>query len=156
MKTVLRNARILTADGFRDDLAVVIEAGRITALVSDAAPQLGSAAEQVDLGGGWLLPGFIDAQVNGGGGMQFAFANEGTIMKDIDQSWLGNVIATGTPTYYRLCPMSDGNTASTTAVRVQGSVGATGDLKLGTTTLATGNPQSIDFYQLRLPQYLGG
>lgn len=71
MKTVLRNARILTADGFRDDLALVIEAGRITALVSDAAPQLGSADEQVDLGGGWLLPGFIDAQVNGGGGVLF-------------------------------------------------------------------------------------
>lgn len=71
MKTVLRNARILTADGFRDDLALVIEAGRITALVSDAAPQLGAAAEQVDLGGGWLLPGFIDAQVNGGGGVLF-------------------------------------------------------------------------------------
>ena len=97
----------------------------------------------------------VTIQVNGGGGMQFAFANEGTIMKDIDQSWLGNVIATGTPTYYRLCPMNDDNTASTTAARVQGSVGATGDLKLGTTTLATGNPQSIDFYQLRLPQYLG-
>lgn len=97
----------------------------------------------------------VTIQVNGGGGMQFAFTGEGTIMKDIDQSWLGNVIATGTPTYYRLCPMNDDNTASTTAVRVQGSVGATGDLKLGTTTLATGNPQSIDFYQLRLPQYLG-
>ena len=97
----------------------------------------------------------VTIQVNGGGGMRFAFTGEGTIMKDIDQSWLGNVMATGTPTYYRLCPMSDGNTASTTAVRVQGSVGATGDLKLGTTTLATGNPQSIDFYQLRLPQYLG-
>ena len=71
MKSVLRNARILTADGFCDDLALVIEDGRITALVSDAAPQLGSAAEQVDLGGGWLLPGFIDAQVNGGGGVLF-------------------------------------------------------------------------------------
>lgn len=71
MKTVLRNARILAGDEFRDDLAVVIEAGRITALVSDAAPQLGTADEQADLGGGWLLPGFIDAQVNGGGGVLF-------------------------------------------------------------------------------------
>ena len=97
----------------------------------------------------------VAIQVNGGGGMQFAFANEGTIMKDINQSWLGNVVATGTPTYYRLCPKTDDNSASMTKVRVQGSVGATGDLKLGTTTLATGNPQSIDFYQLRLPQYLG-
>ena len=41
----------------------------------------------------------VTIQVNGGGGMQFAFANEGTIMKDSDQSWRGNVIATGTPTY---------------------------------------------------------
>ncbi len=71
MKTVLRNARILAGDEFRDDLAVVIEGGVITALVSDAAPQLGSADEQVDLGGGFLLPGFIDAQVNGGGGVLF-------------------------------------------------------------------------------------
>ena len=97
----------------------------------------------------------VTIQVNGGGGMQFAFANEGTIMKDIDQSWLGNVLNTGVPTYYRLCPKTDDNSASTTKVRVQGSVGPTGDLMLGTTTLATGNPQSIDFYQLRLPQYLG-
>lgn len=71
MKTVLRNARILAGADFRDDLAVVIESGRITALVSDAAPMLGQADEQVDLGGGWLLPGFIDAQVNGGGGVLF-------------------------------------------------------------------------------------
>lgn len=71
MKTVLRNARILAGDDFRDDLALVIESGRITALVSDAAPMLGQADEQVDLGGGWLLPGFIDAQVNGGGGVLF-------------------------------------------------------------------------------------
>ncbi|WP_312238072.1 N-acetylglucosamine-6-phosphate deacetylase [Stenotrophomonas sp.] len=71
MKTVLRNARILAGDEFRDDLAVVVEDGRITALLSDAAPQLGTADEQVDLGGGWLLPGFIDVQVNGGGGVLF-------------------------------------------------------------------------------------
>lgn len=71
MKTVLRNARILAGDDFRDDLAIVIESGRITALISDAASMLGQADEQVDLGGGWLLPGFIDAQVNGGGGVLF-------------------------------------------------------------------------------------
>ena len=90
-----------------------------------------------------------------GGGMRFVFADAGVTAKDINQEWQGNVTANGTPTYYRLCPMSDNNTASTTAVRVQGSVGAAGDLKLGATTLVTGNPQSIDFYQLRLPQFLG-
>ncbi|QNR97998.1 N-acetylglucosamine-6-phosphate deacetylase [Stenotrophomonas sp. 169] len=71
MKQVLRNARMLVGDEFRDDLAVVLEAGRITAVLPDAAPSLGHAGEQVDLQGGWLLPGFIDVQVNGGGGALF-------------------------------------------------------------------------------------
>jgi len=71
MKQVLRNARMLVGEGFRDDLAVVLEAGRITAVLPDAAPSLGHAGEQVDLQGGWLLPGFIDVQVNGGGGVLF-------------------------------------------------------------------------------------
>jgi N-acetylglucosamine-6-phosphate deacetylase len=71
MKQVLRNARMLVGEEFRDDLALVIEEGRISAVLPDAAPQLGPADEQVDLGGGWLLPGFIDVQVNGGGGALF-------------------------------------------------------------------------------------
>lgn len=70
-KQVLRNARILVDDTFRDDLALVIEDGRITDVLPDAAPQLGPATEQTDLGGGWLVPGFIDVQVNGGGGVLF-------------------------------------------------------------------------------------
>ena len=71
MKQVLRNARMLVGEDFRDDLAVVIDGGRISAVLPDAAPQLGQADEQVDLRGGWLLPGFIDVQVNGGGGALF-------------------------------------------------------------------------------------
>jgi len=71
MKQVLRNARMLVGEEFRDDLALVIEEGRISAVLPDAAPPLGPADEQVDLGGGWLLPGFIDVQVNGGGGALF-------------------------------------------------------------------------------------
>lgn len=99
----------------------------------------------------------VKIEVQGGSqGMRFTNTSGGVITKDIDQSWLGNVLNTGVPTYYRLCSKTDDNKASTTKVRVQGSVGPTGDLMLGTTTLATGNPQSIDFYQLRLPQYLGG
>ncbi|WP_350259597.1 N-acetylglucosamine-6-phosphate deacetylase [Stenotrophomonas riyadhensis] len=86
MATVLRNARILAGDEFRDDLAVVIEGGRISALLPDAAPQLGQAAEQVDLGGGWLLPGFIDVQVNGGGGALFNNTPDVAALRTIAQA----------------------------------------------------------------------
>ena len=68
MRTVLINGRVLTGDGLRDDVAVVLDGDRIADVV-DTASALD--AERVDLGGGTLLPGFIDTQVNGGGGVLF-------------------------------------------------------------------------------------
>ncbi|QDA57567.1 N-acetylglucosamine-6-phosphate deacetylase [Thermomonas aquatica] len=66
MATALRNARVLLADGFDDDSVVLVDGGRIAAVLpGDAAV---ADAEVVDLDGGWLVPGFIDVQVNGGGG----------------------------------------------------------------------------------------
>lgn len=70
MATALVNGRVLTEQGFRDDLTVLIEGDRIVDLLSrDAAHNGGTAAH--DLHGAWLLPGFIDCQVNGGGGVLF-------------------------------------------------------------------------------------
>ena len=67
----LVNAKVLVDDGFRDDLAVLLdEAGGIAALVPAAQARV-QAGDVHDLDGGWLLPGFIDAQVNGGGGVLF-------------------------------------------------------------------------------------
>lgn len=71
MKTLLRNGRILAGEDFRDDVAVLVEDGRVVALVAADDPQLTAAEGVVDLQGGWLMPGFIDVQVNGGGGALF-------------------------------------------------------------------------------------
>ncbi|HEU4665086.1 MAG TPA: N-acetylglucosamine-6-phosphate deacetylase [Dokdonella sp.] len=70
MRTALVNARVLVDDGFRDDLAVVVEDGAVVA-VEDARDARGTARERLDLGGHWLVPGFVDVQVNGGGGVLF-------------------------------------------------------------------------------------
>lgn len=66
-RTVLINARVLTLNGLRDGLAVVIEGGLIRS-VGDHVPD-GIAVR--DLAGQTLVPGFIDVQVNGGGGKLF-------------------------------------------------------------------------------------
>lgn len=66
----LTNARVLTEDGFRSDVAVLIESGKIAALV-DAGEAAKRANDVRDLHGAYLLPGFIDIQVNGGGGVLF-------------------------------------------------------------------------------------
>ncbi|WP_353739213.1 N-acetylglucosamine-6-phosphate deacetylase [Sphingomonas sp. NIBR02145] len=63
----LVNGRMLLAEGWRDDACVVIEGERIAAIL----PEPPAGAEQVDLAGHTLLPGFIDTQVNGGGGRLF-------------------------------------------------------------------------------------
>ncbi|MDE2498437.1 MAG: N-acetylglucosamine-6-phosphate deacetylase, partial [Xanthomonadaceae bacterium] len=67
MAVALVNARVLSAQGWRDDAAVVVEDGRILELAARAP----SNAEVHDLSGRFLLPGFIDCQVNGGGGVLF-------------------------------------------------------------------------------------
>jgi N-acetylglucosamine-6-phosphate deacetylase len=70
MRTLLTNGRIFTPEGIRSELAVLLDGGRIEALVMHDDPR-GRAARIEDLDGLLLVPGFIDTQVNGGGGMLF-------------------------------------------------------------------------------------
>jgi N-acetylglucosamine-6-phosphate deacetylase len=70
MAVVLVNGRVLGDDGILEGRAVLVEEGRIVDVVSDDDPRCGRAARH-DLGGHILLPGFLDTQVNGGGGVLF-------------------------------------------------------------------------------------
>ena len=70
MLHALTHARILTPDGWRDDLAVLLDGERIAELLPPSDPRVRDAQRQ-DLAGAMLLPGFIDVQVNGGGGVLF-------------------------------------------------------------------------------------
>jgi N-acetylglucosamine-6-phosphate deacetylase len=64
--TVLRHARVVTPGGVLADGWVSIAGGRIAA-VGTGTPPTGEGTH-TDLGGAWLLPGFIDLHVHGGGG----------------------------------------------------------------------------------------
>jgi len=65
----LINARVATPEGIVDDRAVVIEDGKIADIC--AAANVSTQAQLYDCKGGLLAPGFIDVQVNGGGGVLF-------------------------------------------------------------------------------------
>ena len=69
MNTALVNAHVLLDDGFARGKAVLLSNGHIDAIVEEAAIPPGFTRR--DLGGGSLVPGFIDVQVNGGAGVLF-------------------------------------------------------------------------------------
>lgn len=62
-------ADILTPEGIVRDHALLHDAGRIESIVPKA--DLGAGVEVIELDGGVLIPGFVDLQVNGGGGLMF-------------------------------------------------------------------------------------
>jgi N-acetylglucosamine-6-phosphate deacetylase len=66
----LVNGRVLSDSGFVEGQAVLLEGERIVGLVPENDPRC-RQAEREDLDGQTLLPGFIDSQVNGGGGVLF-------------------------------------------------------------------------------------
>jgi len=69
MRVAFRNGRLLTDAGIELDRTLLVRDGRIEALLQ--ATDATKADRDIDLGGYLLVPGFIDAQVNGGGGVLF-------------------------------------------------------------------------------------
>ena len=68
--TAYINGRVLADGRLRDDLAVITR-GALIARVQPAGEPVEAGARTIDLAGDYLLPGFIDVQVNGGGGVLF-------------------------------------------------------------------------------------
>ena len=79
MRTALVNGKILLESGWATDCAVLLDQDRIAAIVPlHAVP---GDCRTHDLGNGLLLPGFVDVQVNGGGGVLF---NDACSLAELD------------------------------------------------------------------------
>jgi N-acetylglucosamine-6-phosphate deacetylase len=70
MRTALVNGRLLTGEGLVSGRTLLMSGARIEALVAPTDSRCAGALA-VDLEGQLLFPGFIDVQVNGGGGVLF-------------------------------------------------------------------------------------
>ena len=65
---ILGNARVVTPGGVLERGWVSIEGGRVVRVESGRVP---AGVEYHDLDGNWLVPGFVDLHVHGGGGHDF-------------------------------------------------------------------------------------
>ncbi|MCJ9671952.1 MULTISPECIES: N-acetylglucosamine-6-phosphate deacetylase [unclassified Neorhizobium] len=66
-RKAITGARIFDGTFWHEDAALVFANGRIEAI--DSTAKLPEGIEKIDAGGGLIVPGFIDLQVNGGGGV---------------------------------------------------------------------------------------
>lgn len=66
MAFALTGARVFDGETFRDGMAVVVDGARISRCIPEG--EVTAEIERRVLRGGLLAPGFIDVQVNGGGG----------------------------------------------------------------------------------------
>jgi N-acetylglucosamine-6-phosphate deacetylase len=76
---ILRGARLFDGEQLHVARAVVVRHGRIAAVVSEG--DIDESLAQIHLDGGILAPGFIDAQVNGGGGIMLNDAPQADSMR---------------------------------------------------------------------------
>jgi N-acetylglucosamine-6-phosphate deacetylase len=83
--TALVNGRVLTDEGIVDGRVVLLEGGRIVDVVGPGDSRCSDAVQR-NLGGNLLLPGFIDSQVNGGGGVLFNDAPSVEVIRQIGRA----------------------------------------------------------------------
>ena len=67
MERVLTNARIFDGFSWHENSALVLSGGKVSGIVPMA--ELPSGHELIDAHGATIIPGFVDLQVNGGGGV---------------------------------------------------------------------------------------
>lgn len=87
-----------------------------------------------------------------GAALEYEAPAGGIVSKLISQAWQGTNVASDTATWYRHEDVADTGVASTSAPRLQGTVGVVGaELNLSNVNLTNGAPQTIDYYSVALP-----
>lgn len=108
----------------------------------------GTLLMRVTVDAGAFTPGSPD------NGLSFEAAADGGVVKETTETWKGNGLADGTAGWFRFKGnAADAGGASTTAIRLDGSVGVggSGDLSLGTLNIETGVPTTVDVFSFTVP-----
>jgi len=79
------NGRVLTQGQVAENLTIIVNGARIEAVVGRERA-VSEGISTIDLDGSYVLPGFIDTQVNGGGGVLFNDSPDVTGIKAIGEA----------------------------------------------------------------------
>lgn len=122
--------------------------GKVIKIYNGAEPVTADAA----LAGNTLLC-TITVDGDGATGLTLAAAaTGGQITKNTSEVWEGDIVASGTASFFRMETLADAGGSSTSAVRLQGSVANVGaDLNFTDTAFTTGDSRRINYFVASIP-----
>lgn len=141
--TALRNA-VLTTGSYK----AVLDGGFLN-LYGGTIPADADAA----IGGGATLLCPVTLADDGVTGLTFATpAVAGQLAKSPGETWSGTIDVSGSATFFRYVMAGDTGDVSTTAIRVQGTIGISGyDMNMIDPALVASELQLINYFYLALP-----
>ena len=87
--------------------------------------------------------------LDGTDGIVFNDSTAGILTKPAGATWTGDNVASGTATFFHIVQSADTGAASTSAPRLQGTVGVVGaDLNLDTVALISGLPTPVSSFNI--------
>ncbi len=119
---VYTGARLFDGDALHEGHALVVQGGRVSGIVAE--DDLPDGAEVKDLQGGILCPGFVDLQVNGGGGVMLNDAPTADTLTTMAQAHVRLGVTSFLPTLITDTP--ERTRAAIEAVAVGGVEGVAG------------------------------
>ncbi|GAB1417206.1 N-acetylglucosamine-6-phosphate deacetylase [Paludibacter sp.] len=70
-KLIITNGKVIFSDGIKEQLSIVIEDGKIKAIVPSNSLNIENGVDIIDVKGKYISAGFIDIHTHGGGGHDF-------------------------------------------------------------------------------------
>ena len=122
--------------------------GCVLRMYSGTVPATADAA----LGGATLLHEYSVGGAGTGGTFETTPV-AGALVKKVSETWTGTSVASGDATFGRLVLVADDGTLSTTAKRIQGTVGTSGaDILLGNITFTASGSRTLGAGSITQPK----
>lgn len=137
----------------------LLDTGSLKSLFDDGYINVYSGTVPADadaaIGAATLLVTYSDNDQGVGAGQGLDLdtaAADGAISKAPAQVWSGTAVASGTATFWRYVQSTDTGAATTTELRMQGTVGGAGaDLFVQSTAFTSATLYSLDYFSVTIP-----